>query len=95
MLRSKWLRALTILLLAGLADSALMLFCCKRALVMSHREIFEVLCGLFCLTIHRSTLRKGLSVVIAAVLFSGILTYGFDRAIQTYFKKQVTNKQLD
>ena len=72
---------------------ALMLISCKRALAMSHGEIFGVLYDLFFPSLSWSILSKGLTVMITAVALSGIIAFAFDYAFRTHFKKKLLSKQ--
>lgn len=72
---------------------ALMLISCKRALAMSHGEIFGVLYDLFFPSLSWSILTKGLTVMITAVALSGIIAFAFDYAFRTHFKKKLLSKQ--
>ncbi len=66
----------------------LMLISCKRALGISHREFVLVLRDLFFRSFTRTLLRKGVSVTIIAIVFSGIIAFGIDYKFQTRFAYQ-------
>ena len=73
---------------------ALMLVSCKRALAMSHGEIFGVLYNLFFPSLCWTALRKGLTAVIIAVAFSGIIAFVVDYGFQTHFRKKVAEQGI-
>lgn len=72
----------------------LMLISCKRALGISHREFILLLRNLFFKSFSRTLLRKGISVTIIALVFSGIIAFGLDRKFQTIFSYQRVDLML-
>jgi uncharacterized membrane protein len=87
------LRAVCIMCTVLYVTVVFMLILCKQALAMSHGEIFGVLYNLFFPSLSWTILRKGLTAMIAAVAFSGIIAFGFDYGFQTHFKKKLLSKQ--
>ena len=69
----------------------LMLFSCKRALGITHLEFLVLLRDLFFRSFSRNLLRKGISVTIIALVFSGIIAFGLDQKFQTVFSYQRVN----
>jgi uncharacterized membrane protein len=63
----------------------LLLISCKRALGISNREFMFLLRDLFFRSFTRVLLRKGVSVAIIAIVFSGIIAFGMDHKFQTFF----------
>ena len=72
----------------------LMLFSCKRALGVTHLEFTLLLRDLFFRSFSRHLLRKGISVTIIALVFSGIIAFGLDQKFQTTFSYRRVNMML-
>ncbi len=87
------LKAVCIMCTVLYVTVGLMLICCKRALAMSHGEIFGVLYNLFFPSLSSSILSKGLTAMITAVALSGIIAFAFDYAFRAHFKKKSFSKQ--
>ena len=66
----------------------LTLVSCKRALGVSHLEFVLLLYDLFFRSFSRTLLRKGVSVSIIAIVFSGIVAFGLDHQFQMHFSYQ-------
>ncbi|MBU4052759.1 MAG: hypothetical protein KKA41_00205 [Proteobacteria bacterium] len=64
---------------------ALMVFSCKHALNVSHHELALLLYDLFFRSFSRTLLRKGISVSIIALVFSGVIAFGLDHQFRSYF----------
>jgi len=71
-----------------------LLICCKKALGISHREFLLMLYDLFFKSFSRTLLRKGTSVAIIAIVFSGIIAFGLDHQFQNFFSYQRVNVLL-
>jgi len=71
---------------------ALMLVSCKQALAMSHGEIFGVLYKLFFPSLSWAILREGLTAMITAVVFSGIIAFAVDYGFRIHFRKKVAEQ---
>jgi uncharacterized membrane protein len=82
------LNAVCIMCAAIYLDVVLMLVSCKRALGISHREFMLLLRDLFFRSFTRTLLRKGVSVAIIAIVFSGIIAFALDYKFQKLFSYQ-------
>ena len=69
-----------------------MLVSCKRALAMSHGEVFGVLYNLFFPSLSWSILSKGLTAMITAVALSGIIAFAVDYGFRIHFRKKVAEQ---
>ncbi|MFO7963858.1 MAG: vitamin K epoxide reductase family protein [Desulfobacterales bacterium] len=66
----------------------LMVVACKRALAVSHLEFLILLRDLFFSSLFRTLLRKGTSVAIIALVFSGLIAIGLDGKFRETFYYQ-------
>ena len=66
----------------------LMLAFCRQALGISHLEFVVILYDLFFRSFSRKLLRKGASVLIIALVVSGVITFGIDQKFQKDFSYQ-------
>jgi uncharacterized membrane protein len=64
---------------------ALMVISCKYSLNVSHHELALLLYDLFFRSFSRTLLRKGISVSIIALVFSGIIAFGLDHQFRNHF----------
>ena len=87
------LKAVCIMCTVLYVTVGLMLICCKRALSMSHGEIFGVLYSLFFPSLSWSILRIGLTAMITAVVLSGIIAFAFDYGFRAHFRKKLGKQQ--
>ena len=62
-----------------------MLISCRRALGVTYREFYLLLHELFFRTFSRTLLRKGISVSLIAIVFSGMIAFGLDQHFRSYF----------
>jgi uncharacterized membrane protein len=63
----------------------LMVISCKHSLNVSHHELALLLYDLFFRSFSRTLLRKGISVSIIAMVFSGIIAFGLDHQFKNHF----------
>jgi|LGVD01.1.fsa_nt_gb uncharacterized membrane protein len=88
------LKAVCIMCTVLYVTVGLMLVSCKRALAMSHAEIFGVLYNLFFPSLSWSILSKGLTAMITAVALSGIIAFAVDYGFRIHFRKKVAEQTM-
>ena len=79
------LKVVCLMCLALYITMIFMLIACRRALGVTYREFFLLLHELFFRSFSRTLLRKGISVSLIAIVFSGIIAFGLDQHFRSYF----------
>lgn len=82
------LKVVCIMCLALYVIMLLLLVSCRSALGIRFREFVFLLYDLFFRSFSRKLLRKGISVSIIAIVFSGILAFGLDHRFFNHFSYQ-------